>query len=219
MGLNKEQFDVSNERTRFSGQCILITGGTTLAGRTCACLLAAQGALVLISGEDHLLLESTLQSIREQVSGCSVIGLVADLTTDEGIGSFFLHARMAFPKVDAVIIIPASTWATCAVGSAAVYMACMRKAAAVIGSGNQGNIINMGNKHTRADLTTLIEKNFCATAENNCLEVSLIMGVNTRYDRRSANVNYGINTNHIAIAVSYSLNAPRTCQIMRVKAQ
>jgi NAD(P)-dependent dehydrogenase (short-subunit alcohol dehydrogenase family) len=94
----------------FSGQCVLITCGTTLIGQTCARLIAAEGALVLLSGEDDLQLETTLESIRNEVPGCSIIGIVADLTTEDGIISFFLHARIAFPKVDAVIINPSSAW-------------------------------------------------------------------------------------------------------------
>lgn len=56
-----------NERSIFSGQCILITSGTTVIGQACARLAAAQGALVLICGENGRNVQNTLQRIRTEV--------------------------------------------------------------------------------------------------------------------------------------------------------
>jgi hypothetical protein len=135
----------SHNELPFSGHCFLITGGTTAVGRACASLLASQGALILISGEDQLSLDITLQHIRNQVPG-RVIGKVADLRTEEGITAFYLHGRIAFPKIDAVIINPAYDWA--ASGHPGVYLQCIHRAAGVLRYRKAGHIVSVLNQTT-----------------------------------------------------------------------
>lgn len=88
------------------GKSILIMGGQPETVRATACLLAANGAFVFISGDDEPTLAGHLNYIRQKVPGCSVIGTAAIVSSTAGISDFFLHAEMALPMHHALIYFP-----------------------------------------------------------------------------------------------------------------
>ena len=137
-----------NREQVFSGQCILITGGTTAPGLASAKLLARHGALILISAANDRELEAALREIREQVPRCSVIGVRADLTTPEGVDSFFLTARMAFPKIDLIIHIPVLPAGEDPGGNEKVYRACVAKANGLARNGKTAAIAQIRRKNS-----------------------------------------------------------------------
>ena len=81
-------------------QAILITGGTAGIGRAAACLLARQGANVLIAGRDPAHLESALAEICNQQIEGSIAGIAVDLATKEGVEAAFNEIDKKFGKLD-----------------------------------------------------------------------------------------------------------------------
>jgi NAD(P)-dependent dehydrogenase (short-subunit alcohol dehydrogenase family) len=73
------------EDVSLDGKSILIMGGQPATVRATACLLAANGALVFISGDDEPTLAGHLNYIRQKVPGCSVIGTAANVSSTAGI--------------------------------------------------------------------------------------------------------------------------------------
>jgi hypothetical protein len=73
---------------------------------------------------------------------------VADFRTDEGVSDFFLDGRIAFPKIDAVIINPAYDCG--ASDHAGVYLQCIHRAASVLRYRKPGIIVTFLNQ-TAAD--------------------------------------------------------------------
>src|ERR1700712_2618140 len=84
-------------------QAILITGGTAGIGRAAACLLARQGANVLVAGRDPAHLESALAEIRNQQIEGSIAGITVDLATKEGVIEAFKELDKRFGKLDVLI--------------------------------------------------------------------------------------------------------------------
>jgi hypothetical protein len=64
---------------------------------------------------------------------------VADFRTDEGVSDFFLDGRIAFPKIDAVIINPAYDCG--ASDHAGVYLQCIHRASSVLRYRQAGDIV------------------------------------------------------------------------------
>lgn len=84
------------------GKKILITGGTTGAGRATALLMARQGCRVFICGTDAGHLEEAISAIRE-VDG-DVSGVLTDLATTEGILKLYQSADEWMGGVDIAIL-------------------------------------------------------------------------------------------------------------------
>jgi NAD(P)-dependent dehydrogenase (short-subunit alcohol dehydrogenase family) len=95
----------SIEKTsNITGRSVLITGGTTGIGREIALQLAALGCNVLISGRDERHLEETLNDIRQSSSTSQINGIIADVSTSEGITKLFEEADSLFGgKLDVMI--------------------------------------------------------------------------------------------------------------------
>lgn len=95
----------SNEKTpNITGRCVLITGGTTGIGREVALQLAKLGCNVLVSGRDENHLEETLNDIRLAASDSVVTGVIADVSTSEGVNKIFEEADRLFDgKLDVMI--------------------------------------------------------------------------------------------------------------------
>ncbi|AWH86597.1 oxidoreductase [Flavobacterium album] len=96
--------DALNEYLPLSveGKKILITGGTTGIGRAAALLLARLGAHVMIAGLDGQHLEDALKDLHKDAKG-QVYGVIADLSTEEGINTLFSAVDGNFDKLDILV--------------------------------------------------------------------------------------------------------------------
>ena len=84
-----------------SGRNILITGGTTGIGRAAALLLAGLGANVVIVGRTDKHLDDVLRDAKDE--GISLRGVIADLSSKEGVDKAFEESDAAFGKLDVLI--------------------------------------------------------------------------------------------------------------------
>lgn len=82
---------------------VLVTGATTGIGRAIALYLKEQGAHVFIVGLTPEHLEDALQSIGHAGMGGSIDGMIADLSTGEGIKSVFEELDKRFETLDILV--------------------------------------------------------------------------------------------------------------------
>ncbi len=81
------------------GRRALVTGSTAGIGFAIAAGLAAEGALVTITGRTSESVERALERLRDGVPGCSVDGIAADCASADGARSVFAQ----LPEVDILV--------------------------------------------------------------------------------------------------------------------
>src|ERR1700712_4099100 len=86
-----------------TGKFIVITGGTAGIGRATAVLLAQLGANVSVAGRTAEHLDNTLRQAHEKTYGGKLQGVVADLSTREGITKLFVEIDQRFAQIDVFI--------------------------------------------------------------------------------------------------------------------
>lgn len=82
---------------------VLVTGGTTGIGRATSLLLASMGANVLITGLDQAHLEDTLKDAGKMSIGNKIRGIIADMSTQQGIEKIFSEVDSHFNNLDILI--------------------------------------------------------------------------------------------------------------------
>jgi NADP-dependent 3-hydroxy acid dehydrogenase YdfG len=145
----------NNSRLNVSGAGIIVTGGTTGIGRAIACLLAQKGANVFIAGnsEDHL--NDALKHIEQLQAPRKVKGIIADLSTEQGINELFRAADEELGKLDVIVNNAAlahqdvydgdyQDWERVVKTNLLSYIACTRYALDRMTPTGRGHIINIG---------------------------------------------------------------------------
>lgn len=147
----------SNEKvSSISGRRIVITGGTTGIGREIALRLVALGGNVLIAGHDEIHLQETIDSIRETGYKGALNGIIADLSTANGISKLFREADSVFgSQLDVLINNAALAYGSAAEGSyddwqkvvdtnLLGYIACTHEAITRMTKVQNGHIVHIG---------------------------------------------------------------------------
>lgn len=138
-----------------SGKCILLTGGTTGIGRATALLLASMGAKVLLTGQDQAHLEDTLKDAGKLDVGDKIRGIIADMSTSEGIEKIFSELDSHFDNLDVLINNAALAYQSIAEGNyneweyiiktnLLGYLACSNRAIQKMKARKAGHIVNIG---------------------------------------------------------------------------
>jgi NAD(P)-dependent dehydrogenase (short-subunit alcohol dehydrogenase family) len=146
----------ANETSKIKGRRILITGGTTGIGRELALHMARLGGKVLISGRDEQHLEDTISDSKQAGPENILQGIIADMSTDEGITRFFEEADKQFGgELDIIINNAAiaynsvlegsySDWKEVVDTNLLSYIACTHHAVTRMTKSGHGHIIFIG---------------------------------------------------------------------------
>lgn len=137
------------------GMKILITGATTGIGRAAAILLVQNGANVFIAGQTEEHLTDALESISQLNPKGKYSGIVADVSTKEGIESLFAKADETLGSLDVLINNAAlahggasdgeyDDWKRVVNTNLLGYIACTRKAVDRMAPNKRGHIIHIG---------------------------------------------------------------------------
>lgn len=137
-----------------NGKNVLVTGGTTGIGRATAICLARLGANVLITGLDEGHLNDTMADI-ETAGLNNVSGIIADLSTREGIDQIFHSVDDSFGQLDILINNAAlayqgisdgeyEDWERIVKTNVLGYLACTHEAVARMKKVKNGHIVNIG---------------------------------------------------------------------------
>jgi NADP-dependent 3-hydroxy acid dehydrogenase YdfG len=138
-----------------AGKNIVITGGTAGIGRATAVLLAQLGANVFIAGRTAEHLENTLKEANEKQYPGKFQGIVADLSTKEGIAELFTEIDQRFTRLDVFINNAAlaaegidkgsfDEWQDVVQSNLLNYIACSHEAFTRMKEHKAGHIINVG---------------------------------------------------------------------------
>lgn len=138
-----------------SNKSILVTGGTTGIGRATSLMLAAAGANILLTGLDQAHLEDTLRDAGKMDVGDRIKGIIADLSTPEGIRSIFNEVDHRFNHLDILINNAALAYQSITEGSYEEweyviktnllgYLACSHQAINRMKTRKAGHIVNIG---------------------------------------------------------------------------
>ncbi|MFP5439006.1 MAG: SDR family oxidoreductase [Bacteroidia bacterium] len=136
------------------GKSILITGGTTGIGRAAAILLSSQGADIIVAGLDEGHLKDALVDINKVATG-AVYGIIADISTGEGVQLLFEKVDSVFITLDILINNAAlpfesitegsySDWKRIVDTNLLGYIACAGEAVRRMKEKGNGHIINVG---------------------------------------------------------------------------
>lgn len=146
--------DFNKPTERLKNKRILITGGTTGIGRAAAIRLGMEGAQVLLCGHDEAHLDHVLQDAAK--SGLeNVRGMLTDISTHDGVESFFAEADNQLGKIDVLINNAALAWQSAEEGNyqdwervvktnLLSYIACSSYAIKRMKSHGEGHIVNVG---------------------------------------------------------------------------
>jgi NADP-dependent 3-hydroxy acid dehydrogenase YdfG len=137
------------------GKNIVITGGTAGIGRATAVLLAQLGANVFIVGRTEEHLNNTLQEANEKQYAGKLQGVVADLSTKEGVTKLFTEIDQRFSQLDVFINNAAlaaegidkgsfDEWRDVVESNLLNYIACSHEAFTRMKEKKAGHIINVG---------------------------------------------------------------------------
>lgn len=149
------------DQQNFQQRSVVVTGGTTGIGRAIAYKMAAAGADVVLVGQDSTHLEDTLNqadpAFRDKLKG-----VLADLSTEEGITHLFNEADRQLNKLDIFINNAGlgaggvgdgdyKEWSHVVQTNLTAYIACSAMATDRMKSNGGGHIINIGSMsaHTR----------------------------------------------------------------------
>ncbi|PWV56925.1 SDR family oxidoreductase [Chitinophaga sp. S165] len=138
-----------------SGKSILVTGGTTGIGRAISLLLASMGANILLTGLDQAHLEDTLKDAGKIDVGDKIRGIIADMSTSEGIENIFNEVDKRFKGLDILINNAALAYQSIVDGNYKEweyiiktnllgYLACSNRAIEKMKARQAGHIINIG---------------------------------------------------------------------------
>jgi NADP-dependent 3-hydroxy acid dehydrogenase YdfG len=138
-----------------TGKNIVITGGTAGIGRATAVLLAQLGANVFIAGRTKEHLENTLAEAHEKQYPGKFQGVIADLSTKEGVAKLFVEIDQRFGQLDVFINNAALSaegidkdtfdeWRDVVESNLLNYIACSHEAFARMKEKKTGHIINVG---------------------------------------------------------------------------
>ncbi len=138
-----------------SDKSILVTGGTTGIGRATSLLLASMGANILLTGQDQAHLEDTLKDAGKIGVGDKIRGIIADISTSEGIANIFNEVDQHFNKLDVLINNAALVYQSVTEGTYEEwdhiiktnllgYLACSNRAIERMKARQAGHIINIG---------------------------------------------------------------------------
>jgi NADP-dependent 3-hydroxy acid dehydrogenase YdfG len=138
-----------------SGKTILVTGGTTGIGRATSLLLASMGANILLTGLDQAHLEDTLKDAGKLEVGNKIRGIIADISTSEGIANIFREVDNHFDHLDVLINNAALAYQSITEGkyeeweyiiktNLLGYLACSNRAIDKMRARKAGHIINIG---------------------------------------------------------------------------
>lgn len=142
------------DQINFSERSVIVTGGTTGIGRAIAYQLAAAGAKVVLVGQDQEHLEETLSGAGADYAD-RLKGVLADLSSEDGIKQLFDEADKELDKLDLFINNAAlgaggvtegnySEWNNVIQTNLTAYIACASFAAERMKSAGSGHIINIG---------------------------------------------------------------------------
>ncbi|MDV6167138.1 SDR family oxidoreductase [Flavobacterium sp. DG1-102-2] len=231
-----------------SGKKILITGGSTGIGRAAAVLLSAVGAKVIIVGRDENHLADALNDIRSKAQKeSSAWGIIADLSTEEGIQEVFGLVDRQFSGLDVLInnaALAAGTtqegnykeWQEVVNTNLTAYIACCSEA--VKRMGGEGHIINVGSMSadvreetgsvyvaTKSGIQGFSEA-FRKQVNSKGIKVTLIEpgAVDTDMQPQSAkekiekvNALEMLSADDIAVSILYCLSQPKRCDVVDLK--
>lgn len=82
----------------------IVAGGSRGCGRAISESLAAEGALIALSGRNAGAVQDSVESIR--AAGGQAEGVVADMLTESGVASIVETARAAFGDADVLVVNP-----------------------------------------------------------------------------------------------------------------
>lgn len=133
----------------------IVTGGTTGIGRAIALYLKQQGAHVFIVGLTPEHLNDAIKSIGSEGTGGTINGLIADLSTREGIEKVFKETDNRFEKLDILVnnvglpfeSVTSGTyedWENLININVTSYLACARSAIDRMKPNASGHIVNIG---------------------------------------------------------------------------
>jgi NADP-dependent 3-hydroxy acid dehydrogenase YdfG len=142
------------DQMNFSGRSVIVTGGTTGIGRAIAYKLAAAGAKVVLAGQDPEHLAQALNSADADYAD-RLKGVLADLSTEDGIIQLFDEADKELDKLDLFINNAAlaaggvtegnyNEWNKVVQTNLTAYIACAGFAAERMKRTGTGHIINIG---------------------------------------------------------------------------
>jgi NAD(P)-dependent dehydrogenase (short-subunit alcohol dehydrogenase family) len=146
----------SNESSKLIGRRVLITGGTTGIGRELALRIAGLGGNVLISGRDEQHLADTISEGREVAPAALLNGVIADMSTEEGVVTLFQEADQQFEgELDILINNAALAYNSVTDGAYADwkevintnllgYIACTNQAVSRMAKKGSGHIVFIG---------------------------------------------------------------------------
>jgi NADP-dependent 3-hydroxy acid dehydrogenase YdfG len=155
------------DQQNFQQRSVIVTGGTTGIGRAIAYKMAAAGANVLLVGRDPDHLDDTLNQA-DPVFRDKLNGVLADLSTEEGIVHLFNEADKRFNQLDIIVNNAGlgaggvedgdyKEWSHVVQTNLMSYMACAAFATERMKSSGGGHIINIGSMsaHTREKTSTV----------------------------------------------------------------
>ncbi len=145
---------MDSEHTELQGKRVLVTGGTTGIGRESVLLLAEHGARVVTLGRHEPELKDTL-SDAGAAGGGEVFGLTADTGTREGVDRAFGAVDEHLGGLDVLVCCAAlgagplsemddEEWRYVVETNLIGYMACARRAIAVMSAGGGGQLVFVG---------------------------------------------------------------------------
>lgn len=89
--------------TLLQGHVSIITGGSIGIGRAAALKLAQYGANVVIVGRTRDRIEQAVQTLQAEVKGCSVMGLVGDISQAEDMAEMASQTLARYGRIDSLI--------------------------------------------------------------------------------------------------------------------
>jgi len=145
---------MSIQPTSLEGKRVLVTGGTTGIGRATVAQLVGAGARVLTFGRHDQQLQESLQHARASGKG-EVMGLVADVSTKEGVRQVFDAVDRQLGGIDILINnaglsaqgaqdMEDDAWRTAVETNLLGYMACARAAIKRMEPAGGGHIVFVG---------------------------------------------------------------------------